>query len=83
MTEHDPPLAHFSDLLDDENLLPEDYTEDDLMAVYEDPGAISGELFYSWYHYAKEVLLQVPVILEQYEKYSEERKKLRKVLAGM
>ena len=38
--EHAEPLGSFEDLLDDGNLLPEDPTEDDLMAVYEDPDAV-------------------------------------------
>ena len=58
--EHAQPLEHFWDLLDEENLLPKDCTEEDLEQVFEDPDAISDELFYSFYYYAKIVLSQVP-----------------------
>ena len=61
--EHAEPLGHFWNLLDDENLLPEDCTEEDLDEVFEDPEAISDELFYSFYYYSKIVLSQVPDIL--------------------
>ena len=60
--EHAQPLDHFWDLLDDENLLPEDCTEEDLDQVFENPDAVSDELFYSFYYYSKIVLSQVPDI---------------------
>ena len=62
--EHAQPLGHFGDLLDDENLLPEDCTEEELEQVFEDPDAVSDELFYSFYYYSKIVLSQVADILE-------------------
>ena len=73
--EHAEPLSRFPDLLKDENLLPEDYTEDDLMEIFENPETISDELFYSFYYYSGIVLSQIPAILEPYDRFSEERKK--------
>ena len=48
----------------DENLLPENCTEEDLDEVFEDPDAVSDELFYSFYYYSGIVLAQVPDILK-------------------
>ena len=62
--EHAQPFDHFRDLLDDENLLPEDCTEEDLDQLFENPDAVSDELFYSFYYYSKIVLSQVPDILK-------------------
>ena len=62
--EHAQPLDHFRDLLDDENLLPEDCTEEELDEVFENPDVISDELFYSFYYYSKVVLAQVADILK-------------------
>ena len=62
--EHSQPLDHFRDLLDDENLLPEDCTEEDLDQIFENPDAVSDELFYSFYYYSGIVLAQVPDILK-------------------
>ena len=75
--EHAHPLEHFSDLLDEENLLPEGCTEEDLLAVFEDPEAVSDELFYSFYYYSMTVLSQIPDILDKYGKFSKESKNLR------
>ena len=75
--EHAHPLERFSDLLDEENLLPEGCTEEDLLAVFEDPEAVPDVLFYSFYYYSMIVLSQVPDILDQYGKFSKESKKLR------
>ena len=61
---HAQPLDHFRDLLDDENLLPEDCTEEDLDQIFENPDAVSDELFYSFYYYSGIVLAQVPDILK-------------------
>ncbi len=62
--EHAQPLGHFWDLLDDENLLPENCTEEDLDEVFENPDVIPDELFYSFYYYSKVVLSQVADILK-------------------
>lgn len=62
--EHAQPLGHFWDLLDDENLLPEDCTEEDLDKIFENPDAVSDELFYSFYYYSKIVLSQISDILK-------------------
>ena len=75
--EHAHPLEHFSDLLDEENLLPEGCTEEDLLAVFEDPEAVSDELFYSFYYYSMTVLSQIPDILDQFGKLPKESQKLR------
>ena len=75
--EHAQPLSHFEDLLDDGNLLPEDCTEEDLDGIFEDPDAVSDELFFSFYYYAKIVLSQVPDFLDQCGMFSEESKELR------
>ena len=76
--DHAEPLRQFSDLLNDENLLPEDHTEEDLLKIYEDPYAISDQLFYSFYYYAKIVLSEVPDILDYYKCYPDESKELRR-----
>ena len=80
--EHAQPLSHFGDLLDDGNLLPEDCTEEDLDEIFEDPDAISDELFFSFYYYAKIVLSQVPDILDQCGMFPEESKELRYKMKG-
>ena len=41
--EHAQPFDHFRDLLDDENLLPEDCTEEDLDQLFENPDAVSDD----------------------------------------
>lgn len=48
LMEHAQPLDSFSQLLDEQYLLPVDYTEDDLFEVFENPELISDELFYSF-----------------------------------
>ena len=78
--EHAQPLGHFSDLLDDDNLLAEDCIDEELERVYGDPDAISDELFYSFYYYSGIVLSQVPDILDQCGKFPEESRKLRVTL---
>ena len=78
--EHAHQLENFSDLLDDGNILPEDYTEDDLVDVFEDPEAVSDILFYSFYYYSMAVLSQVPDILDQYKKFPNESKRLRALI---
>ena len=75
--EHAQPLDSFSKLLDDRYLLPEDYTEEDLFEVFENPEAISDELFYSFYYYAGIVLSQVPDILDQHGIFPEKSKAFR------
>jgi hypothetical protein len=75
--EHAHPLERFSDLLDEENLLPEGCTEEDLLAVFEDPEAVSDALFCSFYYYSMTVLSQIPDILNKYGKFSKESKNLR------
>lgn len=75
--EHAEALAHFSDLLEDENLLPEECTEEDLEEIFENPEAVSDELFYSFYYYAGIVLAQVPDILDRYGKYGAESEEIR------
>ena len=80
--DHAPPLSHFEDLLDDGNLLPEDCTEEDLDEIFENPDAVSDELFFSFYYYAKIVLSQVPDILDQCGMFPEESKELRYKMKG-
>ena len=75
--EHAHPLVRFSNLLDEENLLPEGCTEEDLLAVFEDPEAVPDALFYSFYYYSMIVLSQIPDILDRYGKFSKESKQLR------
>ena len=75
--EHAHPLVRFSDLLDEKNLLPEGCTEEDLLAVFEDPETVPDALFYSFYYYSMIVLSQIPDILDRYGKFSKESKKLR------
>ena len=75
--EHAHPFVRFSDLLNEENLLPEGCTEEDLLAVFEDPESVPDTLFYSFYYYSMIVLSQIPDILDRYGKFSKESKKLR------
>ena len=75
--EHAHPLVRFSDLLDEENLLPERCTEEDLLAVFENPEAVPDALFYSFFYYSMIVLSQIPDILDRYGKFSKESKRLR------
>ena len=78
--EHAEAFEHFSDLLDDKNLLPKDFSEDELLNIFEDPEAISDELFYSIYHYSLIVLSQIPDILDQCNQFPDARKKLRETM---
>ncbi len=81
--EHAQPLHHFSDLLNDENLLSEDDIEEDLERIYADPEAVPDQLFYSFYYYARIVLSQVPDFLDQYGKFPEESRELRNKITEM
>ena len=74
---HAQPLEHFADLLDDRNLLPEEYTEEDLCYILEDPEAVSDELFCSLYYYSLMVLSQIPDILDRCKNFPEESHNLR------
>lgn len=70
--EHAKPLAHFSDLLDEQYLLAEGLDEEDLEEVFEDPDLFPDDLFYSFYYYSRKVLSEVPAILEQNGCYPKE-----------
>ena len=63
-------------------VLSEDNTEEDLENIFEDPGLVPDDLFYSFYYYSGIVLSQVPDILDQYGKFPEESKKLRAVISS-
>jgi hypothetical protein len=76
--EHAAPFSRISDLLDDGNLLSENHTEEDLEYIYENPEAISDQLFYSFYYYAGIVLSQIPGILDKYGRFPAESTALRK-----
>ena len=80
---HAQQLEHFSDLLDDKNLLPEECTEEELLNVFENPEAVSDEFFYSLYHYSLIVLSQVPDILDQYRVFPKKSKKLRDMIRSV
>lgn len=58
--EHAEPFPEFSDILDEQYLLPEDYTEDDLDEFYEN-FMPDDEYFYSLYYYSG-------IILKDYDK---------------
>lgn len=81
--EHARQLEHFSDLLDDQNLLPEDCTEEDLLDVFENPDAVSDELFYSFYHYSLIVLSLIPNILDHYKRFPNQNKILKNKMASV
>lgn len=76
-TVHAQPLGDFSDMLDEKYLLPEEFSDDDLEEIFDDPDAISDELFYSFYYYSKMVLSQVPELLDKCGKYAVESKELK------
>lgn len=78
--EHAEPLAQFADMLDEQYLLPENCTEDDLEEIFEDPDAVPDNLFYSFYYYSKAVLSQVPAILDTFGLYPKISAKLKKKL---
>lgn len=78
--EHAEPLSSLSDMLDEKYLLPEEFDEDYLDEVYEDENAIPDDLFYSCYYYSKQILSQVPSILDHSGKFAKESKKLKKLL---
>ena len=80
---HARQLEHFSDLLDDQNLLPKDYTEEDLLDIFENPEAVSDELFYSFYHYSLVLLSQIPDILDRHKKFANESRKLRDMMKSV
>ena len=77
--QHPGPLESFSDLLAEDSLLPKDCTEDELMEVFEDPGALCGEYFCSLCHYSMIVISQVQDILDHYGVFSEESEKIREM----
>ena len=81
--EHARQLEHFSDLLDDQNLLPEDCTEEDLLDVFENPDTVSDELFYSFYHYSLIVLSLIPNILDHYKRFPNQNKILKNKMASV
>lgn len=74
---HSQPLDNFSDMLNEKYLLSEEVTEDELDEIYENPDAVPEDLFYSFYHYSKIVLSQVPDILDKSGKYLNECRKLK------
>lgn len=57
--EHAEPFPEFSDMLDEQYLLPEDYTENDLDEYYEN--FMPDDCFYSLYYYSG-------IILKDYDK---------------
>ena len=59
------PLPHFADILDEQYLLPENCTDDDLEEIFEDPDSLPETLFASFYYYTKQVLLLIPELQEQ------------------
>jgi hypothetical protein len=73
--EHSPPLSRFSDMLDEEYLLSEEFDEEELDEIFENPDAVPDELFYSFYYYSKMVLSKIPDILDEYNKYTEFKNK--------
>lgn len=78
--EHAEAFKQFSDLLDDKNLLPKNFSDEELLDIFEDPKAISDELFYSIYHYSLIVLSQIPDILDRYNRFPDVSKKLRETM---
>ncbi|MDE6427004.1 MAG: hypothetical protein K2K89_12855 [Ruminococcus sp.] len=54
--EHTEPLENMSDVLNDEYLLPENYTEDDFDEYYDE--FFPDDLFYSIYYYTGKILLE-------------------------
>ena len=77
MNSYDPdePFENFSDMLDEEYLLPEDYEEEDIDEFFEEG---YDKLFYSTYYYSEIVLSQVPEILDKYNRFPEISEKMKK-----
>lgn len=61
---HAPPLPHFSDMLGEKYLWPDEYDEDEDMLRYEE-GPFPDDLFYSFYHYSHQALLHGKPFLDQ------------------
>ena len=75
--EHTEPLENMSSMLNDEYLLPENYTEDDFEEYYEE--FFPDDLFYSIYYYTGKILLET---LEMHDngKLSGMKEKIKKFL---
>lgn len=72
--DHAEPLDSLSELLDDCRLLPTQYDEADLDAIFEN--AFPDDQFYSHYYYSRQVLSQVPAILKRSGKLMDEAIKM-------
>lgn len=74
---HAPPLDNFSEMLDEQYLLSENFEDSELEEIFENPDSVPDELFYSFYYYSKVVLSQVPDILAECGGFTEESEKLK------
>ncbi|MDE6034489.1 MAG: hypothetical protein K2G36_01065 [Ruminococcus sp.] len=75
--EHAEPLENMSDIINDEYLLPENYTEDDFDEYYAE--FAPDDVFYSIYYYTGKILLET---LEMHDngKLSDMKEKIKKFL---
>ena len=63
--EHEEPLPNFSDMLNEEYLWSEEYDEEIDALRYEEEDVFPGNLFYSFYYYSHQVLLQCKPMFEK------------------
>lgn len=78
--DHAEQLSSFSDILDEEYLLSENWDDDELDEFFEDPDSIPEDLFYSFYYYSRAVLSQVPDILDKHGRFAKESAEIRSKL---
>ena len=74
---HAEPLENMSDMLNDEYLLPENYTEDDFDEYYDN--FFPDDLFYSIYYYTGKIILETLEIHDN-GNLSDMKEKIRKFL---
>ncbi|MDE6796455.1 MAG: hypothetical protein K2J36_00355 [Ruminococcus sp.] len=74
---HAEPLENMSDIINDEYLLPENYTEDDFDEYYAE--FAPDDLFYSIYYYTGKILLET-LEMHDHGKLSDMKEKIRKFL---
>lgn len=68
--EHPQQLEHFSDMLREEYLWPEEYGEEEEEICYEDEEVFPEEFFYSFWYYSFQVLVECQPMLKKLENNS-------------
>ena len=73
-------LERLSDMLLEENLLPDGITDEQLDEYFEAPEMMYEKLEYSCYFYSEKVLSLIPEMLDKYEEFKEEGRKLKEIV---